>query len=280
MAVKIIIDSGCDLNAAQASELGVFLVSMTVRFGNEEFRSGVDMSNEEFYQRLSSANTLPTTSQPTPFDFEAVYRKVLDAGDDAVVLCVSSALSGTYQSAVIAADGLEDRIHVVDSRTVTVVQRLLLEYALDLQAQNATAAQIAEKLNEAKNNVRAFAVVDTLEYLIRGGRLSKAAGTVGSMLGIRPILTLKDGALEVAAKARGSKGAVTLTNKLIRQMVIDESMPVGLGYTGCDRSVAEVYLTAPDSPWYGCDVPIYQVGSTVGTHAGPGMFLITFFEKT
>ena len=279
MAVKIIIDSGCDLNAAQAAELDVMLVPMTVRFGKEEYRSGMDLSNEKFYDMLAQSDELPTTSQPTPYDFETAYQKVLDAGDEAVVLCVSSALSGTYQSATIAADGYEDRIHVVDTRVVTVVQRLLLEYAIYLRSQNATAAQIAEKLEQKKHSARAFAVVDTLEYLIKGGRLSKAAGTIGSMLGIRPVLTVTDGALAIAAKARGLKAAISMTNKFIEQMNIDFSMPVALGYTGCDAAVADPYLNAPDSPWQGHNIPIYQIGSTVGTHTGPGLFLITFFEE-
>ena len=143
MAVKLITDSGCDLSVTEAAELDVLLVPMTVRFGQEEFRSGLDITNEEFYDKLTGSSELPTTSQPTPYDFESVYQKVIAAGDEAVVLCVSSDLSGTYQSASIAADGLEDWIHVVDTRVVTVVQRLLLEYAIYLRSQNATAAQIA-----------------------------------------------------------------------------------------------------------------------------------------
>lgn len=280
MAVKLITDSGCDLSVTEAAELDVLLVPMTVRFGQEEFRSGLDITNEEFYDKLTGSSELPTTSQPTPYDFESVYQKVIAAGDEAVVLCVSSDLSGTYQSASIAADGLEDRIHVVDTRVVTVVQRLLLEYAIYLRSQNATAAQIAEKLNKKKEYARAFAVVDTLEYLIKGGRLSKTAGAIGSMLGIRPVLTLADGALEVAGKARGSKGAITMTNKLIGAMAIDFSMPVALGYTGSDPAVIDPYLNADDSPWAGREIPVYQVGSTVGTHTGPGLFLVAFFEKS
>lgn len=280
MAVKIITDSGCDLSTAQAAELDIILVPMTVRFGQEEFRSGLDITNEEFYDRLIQSNDLPTTSQPTPYDFSRAYQEVTDNGDEAVVLCISSALSGTYQSAVIAAGDFEKDIHVVDSRAVSVMQRLLLEYAIYLRAQNCSAAQIAEKLERKKQYIRAFAIVDTLEYLIKGGRLSKAAGTVGSMLGIRPVLTLKEGALEIAGKARGAKGAIAMANKFINSLSIDFSMPVALGYTGCDSSVVEPYLNAELSPWDGRDLPIYQVGSTVGTHAGPGLILITFFEKS
>lgn len=280
MSVKIITDSSCDLSAAQAAELDILLVPMTVRFGQEEYRSGFDITNEEFYDKLAKSKELPTTSQPTPYDFETIFQKIANDNDEAVVLCISSELSGTFQSATIAAGNFEDRIHVVDTRAVSIVQRLLLEYASNLRAKNTSAAQIAAMVEEKKKDVRAFGVVDTLEYLIKGGRLSKAAGAIGSMLGIRPVLTLANGRLEVAGKARGAKGAISMTNKLISEMNIDFSMPAAIGYTGFEAAVVDPYLNAADSPWAGHDVPVYQVGSTVGTHTGPGLFLITFFEKS
>lgn len=280
MAVRLIIDAGCDLNITQAKELGVTLIPMTVRFGDEEYRSGVDISNEEFYNKLATAKELPTTSQPTPFDFEEAYQQVKDAGDEAVVLCISSALSGTYQSATIAAAGFEDRIHVVDTRAVSSAERILLEYALSLRNHGATASEIAAKLEEKKSDVCVFGAVDTLEYLIKGGRLSKAAGAVGSMLGIRPILHLAEGALEVAGKARGPKAAITMTHNFINELGIDFSMPMGLGYTGNDSSVVDPFLEAPGCQLEKENVPIYHVGSTVGTHAGPGLYLVAFFKKS
>ena len=280
MAVRLIIDTGSDLNAVQAKELDVTLIPMTVRFGNEEYRSGVDITNEEFYNKLAASKELPTTSQPTPLDFEKAYQLVKDAGDEAVVLCISSVLSGTYQSACIAADGFEDCIYVVDTQAVSSAERILLEYAFSLKKHGATAKEIAEKLEDKKKDVRVFGAVDTLEYLIKGGRLSKAAGAVGSMLGIRPILHLVDGALEVAGKARGAKAAITMTHNFINEIGIDYSMPMGLGYTGNDASVVNAFLESANNQLPDKDVPIYHVGSTVGTHAGPGLYLVTFFKKS
>lgn len=280
MAIKFIIDAGCDLNQEQANALGVTLVPMTIRFGTEEFRSGVDISNEEFYKRLTTANELPTTSQPTPYDFETVYQQVKDDGDQAVVLCVSSALSGTYQSAVIAATDFEDCIYVVDTKAVSIAQKIMLDYAMALKHHGATAKEIAEELECKKNDVCAYGAVDTLEYLIKGGRLSKAAGAVGSVLGIRPVLCLTDGALAVSGKARGAKAAIAMTHDLIAKVGVDYSMPVGVGYTGNDPSVIEPYLAAPNSVWSRHDVPVYNVGSTVGTHTGPGLFIVAFFKKS
>ena len=280
MSVKLIIDAGCDLSKDQAQNLGVILVPMTVRFGVEEYRSGIDLSHEEFYNKLASAKELPTTSQPTPYDFEQVYQQVKEQGDEAVVLCVSSALSGTYQSATIAAADFEDCIYVVDTRAVSIAQKILLDYAISLKNHGATAKEITEELEKKKQDVCAYGAVDTLEYLIKGGRLSKAAGAVGSVLGIRPVLHLHEGGLAVAGKARGAKAAITMTHNLVSEVGVDYSMPLGVGYTGNDASVITPYMEAPNSVWTGYDVPIYNVGSTVGTHTGPGLFIVAFFKKT
>jgi len=280
MAVQLIIDAGSDLSAAEAQKLDVLFVPMTVRFGEEEFRSGVDLSNEDFYQKLIAAKELPTTSQPTPYDFECVYQKVVDAGDTAVVLCVSSALSGTYQSACIAAADFEACIFVVDTRAVTVGQRLLLEYAIDLKNTGASAEEIYEALEKKRADVRVYGAVENLEYLVKGGRLSKTAGTVGSVLGIKPVLYLWDGALAVAGKARGAKAAITMTHNFINEVGVDFSMPMGLGYTGNDPQVIQPFMEAQNSAWSGRDIPVYKVGSTVGTHTGPGLFLAAFFQKS
>ena len=253
---------------------------MTVHFGSQECHAGVDLSNEDFYTMLADTQELPTTSQPTPFDFETAFQAVKESGDEAVVLCVSSALSGTYQSAMIAAEDYSDCVYVVDTRAVTVAQRLLLDHAIALRDHGANAHEISAEIDRKKEDICAYGAVETLEYLIKGGRLSKAAGTVGSVLGIRPVLCLKDGALTIAGKARGAKAAITMTHDLIAQLGVDFSMPVGLGYTGTDPSVVEPYLTAPNSVWNGYDVPLYNVGSTIGTHTGPGLFLAAFFKKT
>ena len=280
MAVKFIIDTGCDLNMQQAAELGVTLIPMTICFGNDVFRAGIDLPHEVFYHKLAETEVLPTTSQPTPYDFETAYQQVKDSGDEAVVLCVSSALSGTFQSAIIAREGFEDCIYVVDTKAVSLAQRILLDYAISLKKHGASAKEISCELERKKADVCAYGAVDTLEYLTKGGRLSKAAGAVGSMLGIRPVLCLADGALMVAGKARGHKGAITMTHNLIAEVGVDHSMPAAVGYTGNDPQVIEPFLSAANCLWKGYEVPIHQVGSTVGTHTGPGLFISAFFKKS
>ena len=280
MAVQFIIDAGCDLDVAQAKALGVTMIPMTIAFGEKEYQAGVDMTHTEFYNMLVSEKTLPTTSQPTPFAYECAYQQVRDNGDEAVVLCLSSVLSGTYQSAVIAADGFEDCVYIVDTKSVTVAQRLLLEYGLTLKAQGLCAKEIAAALEKKKGTLCIYGAVDTLEYLIRGGRLSKAAGAVGSVLGIKPVLMLKDGALIVAGKARGNKAAISILQGFIDDIGVDFTMPFALGYTGNDPSVIMPFQTALGTCWSEADVPVYNVGSAVGTHAGPGLVLAAFFRKT
>lgn len=279
MAVKLITDSGCDLSAQQAEALGVTVVPMTVHFEDGEYRSGFDLDNDAFFDKLAQAKELPTTSQPTPAAFEAEYENIRANGDQAVVVCISSALSGTYQSAMIAAEEYGDCIYVVDTKNVTIGQRILLEYALELVRKGFTASKIAEILDEEKERVCVLGAVDTLTYLIKGGRLSKAAGLAGTVLGIRPVLTVQDGALAVIGKARGTKAANALVNERIHDVGIDHSMPFLLGYTGKDASVTESYLASPENPWAGYDMPIAAIGSTIGTHTGPGFLGVAFFKK-
>lgn len=279
MAVKLIIDAGCDLDAEQAKKLNVILIPMTIRFGDEEYRAGIDISSEDFYNKLATSKDLPTTSQPTPYEYECAYQQVSDCGDEAVVLCVSSALSGTFQSATIAAANYNN-IYIVDTQAVSVAQKILLDYAILLRDRNISAKDIAAQLEMKKKDVCIYGAVETLEYLIKGGRLSKTAGAVGSVLGIRPILHLEDGVLEVAGKARGVKAAITMTHSFIEKIGVDFSMPCGLGYTGNDPQAIVPFQKVPNSQWDNPDVPVYQVGSTVGTHAGPGLFLAAFFKNS
>ena len=280
MPVKFVIDAGCDLDHSQASALGVSLVPMTIRFGDKEYRSGYDLTTSEFYQKLEGAQELPTTSQPTPYDFQQVFQEIVEQGDQVVVLCVSSLLSGTYQSAMIAAAEFPNQVCVIDTKAVSLGQRILLEYGLSLSKYGATAVDIATELEKKKQKIRIYGAVESLEYLIKGGRLSKAAGAVGSVLGIRPVLHLADGQLAVAGKARGLKAVIALTHELIEKDGIDMSMPFAVGFTGNSDAVLEPFLSAPNCAWKDKTVPTYQIGSTVGTHTGPGLFMAAFFLKT
>ncbi|MBR4889233.1 MAG: DegV family protein, partial [Clostridia bacterium] len=191
--VRFIIDSGTDILPEEAAAKGMIHLPLKVTFGEEEYADAVDMNHREFYERLVESDTLPKTSQVSPADFEAAYRQVAEAGDTAVVITISGSLSGTYQSACIAAEGYEGTVFVVDSASVAVGERILVELGLRLRDEGLSAEEIAVRLNEEKHHIRLLALVDTLEYLKKGGRVSKTAAFAGSVLNIKPVLSVAKG---------------------------------------------------------------------------------------
>ena len=204
MTVKIIVDSACDISAREAERLGIIRLPLIVRFDQTEYEDGITLTNEEFYQKLSESDNLPTTSQLTPAAFAKVFDEVSAANDSAVVITVSAKLSGTYQSAVMAASNYSN-IHVVDSATVCIGERILTERALALSKQSLSATQIVEKLNEVKQHIALYALLDTLIYLKKGGRISPATAFAGELLAVKPLISVEDGEVKLIGKARGTK---------------------------------------------------------------------------
>lgn len=276
MAVQLIIDSASDLTLEEAKALGVKLIPIPINFGEQEYLSGVNITQEEFYNKLASCKELPTTSQPAPYEFEKAFREVKEAGDEAVVLCISSALSGTYQSAKAIAQDYSDCVWVVDTLSVTIGQRLLLDYALQLREKGYNAKRLAEEIENAKTRLTVYGIVNTLDYLVKGGRLSKAAGAAGTLLGIRPVLTVRDGVLQVISKARGIKAAHAALNKLVEETTQDTNMPSMVAHTGTDDADLTAFLESADLKW--SMVPRGIVGSTVGTHTGPHLICLGYFK--
>lgn len=277
MAVKIIIDSSADILPAEAKSLDIIHVPMTVRFGNTEYRDAIDLTHEEFYKKLEESKTPPTTSQIPPAVWERVFADNISAEDTAVVITISSKLSGTCQSACLAASAYGGRIHVVDTENVCIGEGILAKLACTLRLNGRTAAEIAEILNEKKKYVRLLALVDTMEYLKRGGRVSAAVALAGGVLGIKPVIELKDGAVALAGKARGRAGGCALLARLVSEAGgINTSLPVSLAYSGCDGTLLEKYV-ADNGETLGNAYGMYTVGCTIGTHAGPGAVAIAFF---
>ena len=280
MAVQIIVDSTADVMPEIKERLKV--VPLTVHFGETEYIDGVTIKYKEFYEKLVESDVLPTTSQPNPAAFEQAYKEVVETGDTAVVLTVASKLSGTYQSAMIAAEDYEDKIYIVDTKTVAIASGILAEYALNLVESGMDAKSIAEKLEEEKEKVCLVAMVDTLEYLYKGGRLSKTSAIVGGMLSIKPVLTVKDGEIVVLGKARGSKqGNNLLVTEIKKAGGVDFDKPLLLGYTGLTDVLLQKYITDSERLWKdGTEELRYTpIGSAIGTHAGPGAVAVAFFKK-
>lgn len=277
MSVRIYIDSSADTTAAVREKCTV--VPLTVRFGEEEFTDGITIDYKLFYKKLAECPDLPTTSQPTPAAFAAVYEEAVSAGDQVVVVTISSKLSGTYQSASIAAMDYPDRVYVVDSMNAAIGTGILAELGLSLAKSGMSAADIAQQLTEERENIRLYAMVDTLEYLKRGGRISKTVAFAGELLSIKPIITVQDGVVEMVGKARGAKQGNLQLSKLALNAGVDFSKPLLLGFTGLSDTALNTYIEGSSDVWGDHPVNTAAIGSVIGTHVGPGAVAMAFFKK-
>lgn len=279
MAVRIITDSGIDLPGEVDPRVTV--VPLGITFGTTTYADGVDLTNDRFYELLIESDELPKTSQATPFAYQQIFEDVRAAGDEAVVVTLSSKLSGTYQSAVTAAADYPE-VSVVDGKNVTIGQSLLVLYALRLLDEGRSAAQIADELTAAADRVCLLALLDTLEYLKRGGRIPKSVGTIGELLSIKPVVGVEDGEVVMLGKARGSKNGRNQLHQQVEKYGIDFTMPVLLGYTGLSQKLLRKYLEDNRAIWEGKvaeeDLPITSVGATIGTHVGPNAIALAFFR--
>lgn len=280
MAVRIIVDSTVNVSAASSQKLAV--VPLTVHFGEEEFIDGVTIDHKTFYEKLIESDVLPTTSQASPAAFSEVFEKVTAAGDTAVVLTISSNLSGTYQSAVIAAEDYENKIYVVDTQSAAIGSGILAELALELAAGGMDASAIAQQLELQREKICIVAMLDTLEYLKKGGRISKAVAFAGSLLSIKPVISLDGGEIQILGKARGSKmGNNLLVQEIEKAGGVDFEKPLLLGYTGLSDLLLQKYVEDSKFLWEnGTDgLQFAPIGSVIGTHAGPGAIAVAFFKR-
>ena len=281
MSLKIVLDSTTDLVPELAGKFEV--VPLTVNFGEEEFIDGVTITREEFYAKLIESDVIPTTSQATPEAFENVFKKIVENGDEVLCITVASKLSGTYQSACIAAEEFPGKVRVVDSKTVAIGSAILAEFALSLLEKGLSAEEIEAELIKNRDDIIIVALIDTLEYLKKGGRLSKTAAFAGSLLNIKPVVSVEDGEINVLGKARGSKQGNNLLIKEIEKAGgVDFSMPLLLGYTGHDPYMLEKYKEDSRFLWEGNAENLREtcIGSVIGTHVGPGAVAVAFFKKS
>ena len=279
MCVRIIVDSST--NVSEKYREKIQFVPLTVRFGDKEYLDGVELSKHQFYEMLVESDVLPTTSQATPAAFADCFEAIASAGDSAVVITLSSKLSGTYQSAVLAMEDYPN-IYVVDSQSVAIGTGVLAQYAVELAQQGMGAEEIAQVLTQQREKVCVVALLDTLEYLKKGGRISKTVAFAGGMLNIKPVVTIQDGAVALIGKARGSRNGNNLLVEKIREAGgVDFERPVLLGYTGLSSALLEKYVDDSKALWAdhvdkldGC-----LLCSVIGTHAGPGAVAVAFFRK-
>lgn len=278
MNVRIITDSSADLRMGLGAEIP--FVPLTINFGEEEFVDNVTMSRREFYEHLRVCKELPKTSQPTPDAFAQAYQKAVDADEKVVVLTISSKLSGTFQSANIAAMDFPGQVYVVDTRSAAIGVGVLAEYANGLAKQGLSAEEIVAKLETEKHNVVLLAALDTLDYLVRGGRLSKVAGIAGGLLNIKPVITLENGEIIVAGKARGTKQANAMMNKGVAGVGgVDTTKPMLFGFTGLSDDLLQKYLSESTAVYGDAQLDSTLISGAIGTHVGPGAYAVAFFKN-
>ena len=278
--IRILTDSTADFSMADAAALGVAVVPLTVSFGDAHYQDGIDLPLERFYDMLAAADKLPTTSQPSPELFEKFYLEAAAAGDEVVGIFLSHELSGTCQCARLAADMANvDNVLFVDSENVCLGESLLVRLAVQLRDAGKTAGQIAATLEHAKEHLHLVAVIDDLKYLRKGGRLPAAVAVAGGMLGIKPLITIKEGKVAMAGKARGLPGAYVALFKKIEELGgVNPRFPSLAGYTISPREVNPIQTYLVDN--LGLPEPLVrQIGCVIGTHAGPGAFGLAFFDN-
>lgn len=278
--LKIITDSTSDIDIKKAMEMNIDIVPLKVIIGKKEYKDRIDLQPDQFYPLLEQSTVLPTTSQPSPQEFLTLYEEAKEKQDDVLVITLSSQVSGTYQSACIAKNLAEyDNIYVVDSLNATQGLRLIVEKACQLNQEGKSVKEIYQEIEEYKHKVCIFAVVDTLEYFYKGGRLSKTSATVGTLLKFKPVVGLKDGKLELFTKARGTQKAIGKIIDIIHQNGdIDLDEPISIGYTG-DSDGLDKFENTLRQEFHFQDVLYGCVGPVIGTHAGPGARLIAYVKK-
>ena len=280
MAVKLVVDSASDIDLREAEALGIHMIPMSIQFGDRTYADGVDLSGPAFFEKLIESDELPTTSQITMFQFEECFSELTADGSQVVAITLSSKLSGTYAGAVSAARSFPDKVFVVDSLNVCIGERILIQYAVRLLKEGLSAEELVKLLMEVRHRIKLMALLGTLEYLQKGGRISAAVAVSGAVLHIKPVISIEDGEVKMVGKAMGSKKGNNLLMQLIDKTGgIDFEMPYTAAYSGLDDSLLQKYLKDSTALWANKleEVPYYCIGSTIGTHVGPGAIAVAFF---
>lgn len=279
--VKILVDSSSDIEQDEAERLGVTLMPIQIRFGDEEFLDGVNITHTQFFEKLIESAELPQTSQINEFRWAEEFKNLTADGSEVIAITLSSKLSGTYSCAVKAAKKFAGKVFVVDSLNACIGERLLIEYALRLLERGCTVKDIVKELEEKKHKIQLLALLDTLKYLRKGGRISSVTAIAGEMLSIKPVVSVIKGEVKLVGKAIGSKKGNNLVIQLVQKCGgINFDMPYALAYSGLSDAFLQKYLRDSESLWKGKTdyIPSYMIGSTIGTHVGPNAIAVAFFS--
>ncbi len=280
--IKLMVDSAADISKQESEKLGIIMLPMVITIDNEEYYDGVNLLPNEFYEKLIESTSFPKTALINSFRWEEAFENNLGVDDEIIVITISSKLSGTYQSALQASEKFNGRVHVVDSLNAAVGERLLCLYALRLIEEGVSAKEIVTQLEEKKDKLKVIAMLGTLEYLKKGGRISSAVAFAGELLSLKPVVGIVNGEVKLLGKAMGSKKSCNLLNKLIQESKgIDFSMPLGTLWSGLGTELLEKYIRDSATLWQGNigGLQKYQLGATIGAHVGPNAIGVAFFEK-
>lgn len=283
--IKVLIDSASDITQEEAEKKGIFMIPLEVRFGEDVYLDGVNLLPQQFLEKLVESNELPKTSQINEYRWTEQFEKLTADGSQVIAITISSKLSGTYNSAKMAAKKFPNQVFVIDSLSAATGERVLCDYALRLIAEGKTANEIAEELETKKKKLQVIAVVDTLKYLRKGGRISTLTAFAGELLSIKPVISVINGEVKLVGKAMGSKKSNNLLMQLVEKVGgIDFEMPYGLIFSGYRDEYLRKYLEDSASLWQEHvadmkNIPVYMYGSTIGTHVGPNALGVAFFAK-
>ena len=283
MSIRIITDSGSDIDQKTAARWGVKVLPLTVRFGDEEFKDGITLSADDMYNRMIENGEIPKTSQVPPFDYEAAFREAVDAGDEVICIALSSGMSGCYQSAVIAAQQFGDKVSVVDSLNVSSSQYVMVRFARALMHMDKSREEIVRRLEQSLKHLHVIALPSTLEYVEKGGRIPKSVAKAGSILNIKPIITSgAEGKVELIGKGRGTASAYKQFTKLVMKTGgINPRLPVCLAYSGVSDAPIHDFMEAQPELFDGLEgnIQFTQIGPTVGTYTGPGAIALGYYSN-
>lgn len=278
--IRIVADSSCDISQEEAQKLNLEIIPLPINFGNDTYMDGIDIQAQQFYEMLAKSTELPTTSQPSPLEFIERFEEVKKSGDSILVITLSSKISGAYNSACLYKEesGYQE-IEIVDSMgTVGFMQILVLEALKKRNEGIMNVHELADYLNNFKKNIRLIALIDTLEYLHKGGRLSGTARIFGTLLNIKPIIGIIDGEIRMTDKKVGANKAVDQLVADFANYNVDYSYPMIFGYTAIQDRMNLLIEKMKASYDLG-EYKISSLGPTVGVHIGPGAGYVAFVVK-
>lgn len=277
--IRIMIDSGSEYLPKEAQAKGIEVLPIVTNVGGNDYRDGFDLGRDEFFELLEETGQFPTTSQITPHVFATKFKEALDAGDEVIAIILSSGLSGTYQNACMAQAMVgNEGIYLIDSLTATYPISIMADYAAKLRDEGMPAAQIVEAIEELKGSAKVIAMVDTLEYLQRGGRIPKAAAKIGEAAKLKPVISVTEkGDLAMISACLGRKRAFDTIMKQLESIEIDDRFPVyaiySYGTKNCERlevRLQEAGISVTERR---------QIGYVIGSHIGPNACGVVYVEK-